>query len=216
MRDLLPDRSTFEFPKRFRVEGGTHPDRLDPQRGIEGIGGNGQVILRHDLLGVGVGVAPQRGTDRGELGCGEPGAPAEHHVFLGVGHPREPFRRLVGTGEVVDLGGHDRRQCVPDDDHPKPVLERRPDDILFPSRPRGDRKEKEHRNCKGNKIFDDCVHAIPLFGSSFHGPFARKKSSVFNGIDACRIELVLRLPRAGGAAVDHRTGNMASLPDVPR
>ncbi len=159
--DFLFDRSAFEPPELFRVEGGSHPDRLDLQCGIEGIGGNGQVILRHDLLGVGVGIAPQGGTDCGELGGGKPRTPAEHHVFLGVCHPRESLGRLVGTGEVVDLRGHHRRERVPDDDHPQPVLERRPDDIRILGRPRVDRKKYERRKGEGNKRAADRAHAIP-------------------------------------------------------
>ena len=128
LRHLLLDGASLLPPAGLAGEHAAHADRLDLQRDVEVLGGDGEDVLRDGLLRVRIEAPAQRRADVGELVPGEPRAPAEHHVLLRVRHAGEAVGRLVGADEVVHLGGHDRRQPIADDDDAQAVVERRAHD----------------------------------------------------------------------------------------
>ena len=124
----------------------THPDGFNIQRGFEIACGDGEIILRHDLLGIGVKVAAHRRNQVGKLGGRETRAAAKHHVFEGVRHAGKTGWRFVRTHQVIELSRHHRGQRVAHDHHAQAVFQRRPRYIRFRSglRPGDEGQESRH------------------------------------------------------------------------
>ncbi len=133
--DLLLDRAPLLVPGVLAVRHASHADSLDAQRGLQVLRGNCIEVLRHSLLGVGIRHAPHDGVQIGELGRRKPGAAAEHHVLLRVGHAGKPLGRLVGACQIVHLDGSDGGEGTTDDDDAEPVLQRRAQHVAV--RPQG-------------------------------------------------------------------------------
>lgn len=123
LRDLLVDGAALLLPQRLRVEDAAHANGFDVQGDVEVLRGDGEVILRGGLLGLGVEFSAH-GRDEGrELGRREPGAPSKHHVLLRVRGARKPGGRLVRAGQVIGFGRYHRRERIADDDDAQAVLQ---------------------------------------------------------------------------------------------
>jgi hypothetical protein len=126
--DFLLDGTPFLLPELFGVHDATHAHGLDMEGHLQVVSRHRKKILGNGLLGIGVEAAAHGGRDVGQLIGGKPGAAAEHHMFLGVGHAGKPRRRLVGARQIVD---HDRShggQAVGHDDHLEAVVQGGPQD----------------------------------------------------------------------------------------
>jgi len=64
---LLLDGAALLPPAGLAVDHAAHADRLDLQRDVEILGGDGEDVLRDGLLGVGIEAPAQRRADVGEL-----------------------------------------------------------------------------------------------------------------------------------------------------
>ncbi len=120
---LLLDGPPLLVPELVAVQHVPHAVGLDVQGHLQVVGRHRKEILGYGLLGVGVEFPPHARGDVGQLVGAEPRAPPEHHVLLGVGHPREPRRRLVRARQVVHHDGGHRRQLVLHDHHPQAVVQ---------------------------------------------------------------------------------------------
>ena len=118
---LLLDRAALRLPLAGRVEHATHTGRLDVQRHVEILRGNGEEVLGHALARVGVEIAAHDAADIGELVGGEARAAAKHHVLLRVRHARESRGRFIAARQVIHRCRDYRRQRIPHHDHPQAI-----------------------------------------------------------------------------------------------
>ena len=125
---LLVDRAALALPQFWAGQDAAHPDRLDVQRDVQILGGNGEDVLGQPLLGGGVEHPPHGGGDGRQLVGREVGAAAEHHVLEGVRHAREARGGLGRAHQIGERGGDHGGERVPDDDHAQAVVEGRAQD----------------------------------------------------------------------------------------
>ena len=121
LRHFLLDGAALLVPVLLAVEHALHAHRFDVQRDVEIFGGTVKRYCVSAFARVGVEVAAHDAADIGELVGGEPGAAAEHHVFLRMRGAGKSVRRFVGADEIVHRGRHDRRQRVAHDDDAQAV-----------------------------------------------------------------------------------------------
>ncbi len=124
-RHLLLDGAALFAPQRLAVQHAAHAQRADVQRHVDVIGRHGEKVLGDGLLGIGIELTAHGAGDIGQLGRRQAGAAAEHHVLLRMGHAGETGRRLVGADQIVELGGHHRRQIIAHNHHAQTVVQRR-------------------------------------------------------------------------------------------
>ena len=113
------------------------------QRNVQIMRRNGLIILRQILLRIGIAVATQLGKNGRRLIPRKTGATAEHHVFLGVSHPRKSSGRFVAPDAIVFIHRDRRRQRIANDDDVHPVVQRGAGDIRF-GRARQDCQQQSH------------------------------------------------------------------------
>ncbi len=86
-------------------------------------------MLGDRLLRIGVKIAAHGGGEIGQLIGGQTLAAAKHHVLGGVRGAGKRGGGFIRTDEIINHGGGDGREGVPNDDYTQAIREGRPGDV---------------------------------------------------------------------------------------
>ena len=165
-RHFLLDRATLLFPIPGIHVHATHADGMNFQRHVKIRRGHGKEILGYAFGRVGIEITAHVGGNRAELVLAQARAAAEHHVLDRMRGTGKTFRHFVGTGQIVHLRGHHRRQRVAHDHDTQTIIQGRAGDTAGDGF--GDRRDgaaKSHQRGQSGQNREPallCHHFTPL------------------------------------------------------